>query len=167
MLISLAGTLERAPLLVTAQLSMPLDGHLPTAIQYMPPGQTSITPSVNGVSRTITVNVTPKTASALQADLKKLLGQNVRPFVDFDHAGGAAAAIPKRFFWTEAEGVMLELDWTNAGKTAVSGRDYSYFSPTFLVSEAGDPSGLPSSGAIGSLVNNPAFRSIRRIAARG
>jgi hypothetical protein len=107
----------------------------------------------------------PIFAMALQLDLQKLLRQNVRPYVDFDHVGGAAAALPKRFYWTD-EGVMLELDWTNAGKTAVSGRDYSYFSPTFLLDESGDPAGLPQAGSIGSLVNNPAFRSIRRIAAR-
>ena len=34
-----------------------------------------------------------------------------------------------------------------------------------MLSEDGDPSGLPPSGAIGSLVNSPAFRSIKRIAA--
>jgi phage I-like protein len=153
--------------MVTAQYAepMPLDGQPSAVIQYMPAGRTTINPSVNGQAKELTVNVTEKTAAALQLDLQKLLRQNVRPYVDFDHVGGAAAAIPKRFYWTD-EGVMLELDWTNAGRTAVSGRDYSYFSPTFFVSEAGDPSGLPQSGAIGSLVNNPAFRSIRRIAAR-
>jgi hypothetical protein len=152
--------------LVTAQYAepMPLDGQPPAVIQYMPAGKTTINPSVNGRSKEITVNVTERTAAALQADLQKLLRQNVRPYVDFDHVGGAAAALPKRFYWTE-EGVMMEIDWTNAGKTAVSGRDYSYFSPTFLLNERGDPSGLPPSSAIGSLVNNPAFRSIRRIAA--
>jgi Mu-like prophage I protein len=150
--------------LVTAQLAIEFDG-LPAAIQYMPAGKATITPNVNGSPKEITVTATPRTAAALQADLSRLLNANVRPFVDFDHAGGAAAAIPKRFFWKEGEGVMLELDWTNSGKAAVSGRDYSYFSPTFLLNESGDPAGLPPSGAIGSLVNNPAFRSIKRIAA--
>jgi phage I-like protein len=60
---------------------------------------------------------------------------------------------------------MLELDWTNSGKAAVSRRDCSYFSPTFMMDESGGPSGLPSAGAIGSLVNNPAFRLIKRLAA--
>ena len=85
--------------------------------------------------------------------------------LDFDHEGRTAAAIPRRFFWKPGEGVILEIDWTGAGKAAISGRDYSYFSPCFMLSEDGDPSGLPPSGAIGSLVNSPAFRSIKRIAA--
>ena len=156
----------KGTVLVTAQYAMPLNGELPTVIQYMPGGQQEICPNVNGVPKTISVNVTKKTAAALQADLKKLLAGSIRPFIDFDHIGGAAAALPRRFSWSDPDGVLLELDYTNAGKTAVSGRDYSYFSPTFLLNERGDPGGLPPSGAIGSLVNNPAFRSIRRIAAR-
>ncbi len=110
--------------------------------------------------------MTPRTASRLQADLQKLLQGNVRPFIDFDHAGGQAAAIPRRFSWQEGQGVMLALDWTSAGESAIAGRNYSYFSPCFLVDETGDPTALPSTGAIGSLVNNPAFRNIARIAAR-
>jgi phage I-like protein len=61
---------------------------------------------------------------------------------------------------------MLALDWTASGRNAISGRDYSYFSPCFLIDENGDPTALPSTGAIGSLVNNPAFRNLARIAAR-
>jgi hypothetical protein len=89
------------PLLVTAQYSVSLDGHLPAAIQYMPGGKATINPNVNGAPREITVTVTPHTAAVLQADLSKLLSQNVRPYVDFDHAGGAAAAIPRRFYWRD------------------------------------------------------------------
>jgi hypothetical protein len=157
----------KGTVLVTAQYAMPLNDELPTVIQYMPAGEQVISPSIDGVAKQITVSVTKKTAAALQADLKRLLNQNVRPFVNFDHVGGAAAALPRRFTWSDTDGVLLELDWTGAGKNAVSGRDYSYVSPTFLLSESGDPSGLPSNGAIGSLVNNPAFRSIARIAAQG
>jgi Mu-like prophage I protein len=150
--------------LVTAQLATQFDG-LPTTIQYMPAGRSTITPNVNGKPKEITVNVTPTTAAALQGDLARLLSGNVRPFVDFDHAGGKAAALPKRFFWKDGEGVMLELDWTGAGKNAIGGRDYSYLSPTFMLSNDGDAINLPSTGAIASLVNNPAFRTIRRISA--
>jgi phage I-like protein len=151
-------------LLVTAEAAVSFDG-LPGAIQYMPAGRSTICPSVNGVAKEIDVTVTPSTAAALQADLSKLLSQNVRPFIDFDHEGGRAAATPKRFFWKDGEGVMLELDWTGAGKTAIAGRDYSHFSATFIINKDGDLINLPSSGAIGSLVNNPAFRSGKRLTA--
>jgi phage I-like protein len=60
---------------------------------------------------------------------------------------------------------MLELLWTHSGKQSVEGRDYSYFSPTFQIDPDGSPSGLPDNGAIGALVNNPAFRDMQRIAA--
>jgi phage I-like protein len=47
----------------------------------------------------------------------------------------------------------------------VEGRDYSYFSPSFQIGADGAPAGLPDNGAIGALVNNPAFRDMQRIAA--
>jgi hypothetical protein len=149
-------------ILVTAQSAVQFDG-LPTTIQYMPAGRSTITPTVNGRPKEISVNVTPTTAAALQADLSRLLSGNVRPYVDFDHSGGAAAALPRRFFWKEGEGVMMELDWTGAGKTAIGDRNYSYLSPTFMLSSADGAINLPASGAIASLVNDPAFRTIRRI----
>jgi hypothetical protein len=41
------------------------------------------------------------------------------------------------FFWKPGEGVMLEFDWTGAGKAAIIGRYYSYSSPCFLMNEDG------------------------------
>jgi hypothetical protein len=148
--------------LVFAQLATQIDG-LPSEVMYFPAGRSTITPTVNGKPKEISVTVTPSTAAALQADLTRLLSGNVRPYVDFDHAGGAAAALPRRFFWKDGEGVMMELDWTGAGKTAIGDRNYSYLSPTFMLSGDDGTINLPSTGAIASLVNNPAFRSIRRI----
>jgi hypothetical protein len=140
------------------------DQELPTSIMFMPAGDSTITPSVNGEAKQISVNVSQRTAHLLQGELDSLLLENVRPYIDFNHEGRTAAAIPKKFVWKD-EGVMLEVDWTNSGKSAVGGRDYSYFSPAFLLNDNGEPVGLPKSGAIGSLVNNPAFRTIKRIAA--
>lgn len=42
---------------------------------------------------------------------------------------------------------------------------YSYFSPEFYLGEDGMPADLPERGPLGALVNEPAFRSIPRIAA--
>ena len=70
--------------LVTAQHAVSLDsGTLPTQIQYMPAGRSTINPNVNGKPKQITVNVTSTTAATLQADLVKLLSENVRPYVGF------------------------------------------------------------------------------------
>jgi phage I-like protein len=142
----------------------------PNEIVYIPEGEHEIRPEVNGKPGKITVRV-PKgkgasIAATLQADLEKRLSDNVRPIIDFDHnRSGAAAAIPSRFRYQEGLGVVLALDWTSSGRQAIEGRDFSYFSPEFLIQDDGTPGGLPAKGAIGALVNNPAFRSMPRIAA--
>jgi phage I-like protein len=100
----------------------------------------------------------------LQASLGRLLAEPVQPIIDFNHKEDDAAASPTSFKWSE-EGVVLALDWTSAGKAAVEGKTYRYFSPTFLLSEAGDPSSLPDTGPVGALTNNPAFRRMKRITA--
>lgn len=151
------------PILIQSELLVDLHGELPSEIMYFPAGASTLNPSVNGEAKQISVNVSKTTADVLQAELETLNKENVRPFIDFDHHGGAAAAIPKRFIWKEGEGVMLELDWTGAGKSAVGGRDYNYFSPTFLLDDKGDVAGIPKTGSIGALVNNPAFRKIKPI----
>lgn len=140
------------------------------AIVFIPEGKHTITPTVDGKPKRVTVNVEGRKgeliAANLQRDLEKRLASNVRPFFDFDHKDtGPAAAIPKRIFWEDGKGVMAEVDWTGAGKSAIEARDYSYFSPVFLLSESGEPAGLPMRGPLGALVNDPAFRDIPRIAA--
>ena len=150
--------------LITSAYSVPLNGETPAEIMYMPVGRSTIRANVNGKPKEITVNVTPKTADVLQASLTKLFTEPVQPFIDFNHKEDESAAIPTRFNWSP-EGVMLALDWTSAGKAAVEGKTYRYFSPTFLLSEAGDPSSLPETGPVGALTNNPAFRRMKRITA--
>ena len=153
-----------SPILVTAELPFNLHGQAPAQVMYMPAGKSKITAHVDGKAREVTVTVGPETAERLQAELAERLKANVRPIIDFDHKTGAAAALPKGFHWDPA-GVMLELEWTGAGSRAVTDKDYSYFSPTFLLAADGKPAGLPAVGAIGALTNSPAFREIRRIAA--
>jgi phage I-like protein len=138
---------------------------VPSEIMYMPAGKSTILPTVNGEAKEITVEVDASTAEILQDNLEELLSQNVEPNIDFDHKGGSAAAWPKSFKWVEGQGVFLNLEWTSGGQRAVEGKEYRYFSPSFLVSEDGKPIGLPDSGPIGALTNNPAFREIQRIAA--
>jgi phage I-like protein len=142
-----------------------LNGLARSEIMYMPAGRSTIQARVGGEPKELDVNVSSRTAEILQAELAKLLAGHVRPYIDFDHQGGPAAAIPKRFRWVPGRGVMLELEWTRSGKQSVEGRDYSYFSPSFQIGANGEPAGLPESGAIGALTNNPAFRDIERIAA--
>jgi phage I-like protein len=120
-------------LLLVSAHSAPLDGQLPTRIIFMPAGRNTICLSVNGQAKQISVNVTRQTASVLQADLEKLLSRTVKPFIDFNHNSEDSAATPKRFVWEEGKGVMLELNWTAAGRSAINGGSYQHFSSTFLI----------------------------------
>jgi phage I-like protein len=135
------------------------------SIVYLPEGQHRINATVGGKAKTVDVLVDSRVAASFAEDLNKRFESNVRPFAGFDHKQGAASFIPKEFRYEEGVGLVLDVEWTEAGRKAVEGRDYSYFSPTFLLSKDGIPTGLAKRGEIGSLVNDPAFEEIPRIAA--
>lgn len=142
------------------------------SIQYAPPGKHHIFPRVHSDKydgNGVTIEINADTAEMLDKQLQEWLikaerGIVSRPFIDFDHEGKAAAAIPKKFYWEN--GLRLELEWTQSGKDGIEGRNYSYFSPELMFNlEDGAITGLPYSGSIGSLVNTPAFQNIERLAA--
>lgn len=155
--------------LITAALTSALASEAPDEIVYIPDGVHNIRPSVNGKPQDITVSIPAgkgkSIAAKLQAALDQRLAENVRPHLAFDHKTGPAAGIPKSFRYEPGRGIILSLDWTASGRSAIQGGDYGYFSPAFLVDGRGVPSGLPDKGEIGSLVNEPAFRDSPRIAA--
>ena len=151
--------------LITSAYSVPLNGETPDQIMFFPAGTSKIRANVNGKPKHISVTVDQKTAGVMQASLAELLKEPVEPFIDFNHKGEEAAAHPKGFEWKDGEGVMLNLEWTTGGKSSVEGKSYRYFSPTFLISEDGEPSSLPESGPVGALTNNPAFRRMKKISA--
>lgn len=157
-------------LVTAAALTPALSADVPDEIVWIPDGKHTITPSVNGKAKTVTITIPEgkgsEIAAKLQSDLQRRLGENVMPIIAFDHATtGAKAGTPKSFRYEQGKGILLTVDWSSSGRNAVSGRDYSYFSPAFLIDDKGVPTGIPDRGEIGSLVNNPAFREIPRIAA--
>ena len=156
---------DKAESSIVSAASIDLEGETPAEIIYFPKGDWRIKPVVNGKAKEVSVKVDESVASVLQADLNRRLKDTVRPYAAFDHKPGAASFLPKQFKWDDSKGVVLEVDWTQAGEDAVAGRNYSYFSPTFLLSDKGQVAGLPDTGEIGSLTNNPAFREIQKIAA--
>lgn len=156
---------DKAESSIVSAASIDLEGETPAEIIYFPKGDWRIKPMVNGKAKEVAVKVDANVAALMQRELTNRLGQTVRPYASFDHKPGPASFIPKEFKWDDARGVVLEVDWTQAGKDAVAGRNYSYFSPTFLLSDKGEVAGLPQTGEIGSLTNNPAFREIQKIAA--
>lgn len=138
----------------------------PSEILYLPKGRNTISATLGGKSQTLDVEVDASTAAQLSEAFATRQASPVRPHFDFDHKGsGPASAIPTGFRWDESRGVMASLEWTGAGAKALNDRDYSFFSPTFLVNDKGRPYGFPKSGAIGALVNEPAFREIGKLAA--
>lgn len=140
-----------------------------TSLEYAPAGTHSVFATINGNPAVREIHIDEGVAQLLDDDLQTWLdeaatGKVSRPYIDFDHEGKGAAAIPKRFYWDN--GIRLEVEWTSAGKDAIEGRNYSYFSPEVMVDkDTGQFIGLPDVGAIGSLVNTPAFQSIERLAA--
>lgn len=155
--------------LIFAALASAIGDGIPTEIVYMPEGSHTITPWVDGKPKTITVHVPADKGAAIAAVLQASLAEreksNVRPWFDFEHKNGAASALPKSFRYEPGKGIMCAVEWTGAGRQAIEGKDFSYLSPTFLLDDDGSPSGLPSRGPLASLLNEPAFREIPRIAA--
>ncbi len=142
-----------------------------TRIMYIPEGSHGINPTVDGKPGSIVSKVSAERGEAIVEALNKSLGKrhakNVRPIIDFDHKdSGPAAALPTAFVYEEGKGVMMDVEWTATGTASIEGKDYSYFSPVYNMDRnTGEPIGLPSSGPIGALVNDPAFREIEKIAA--
>ena len=134
------------------------------AIVYLPEGTHQIEATVNGKAQKRTVTVDERVLASFQADLTKRLADNVRPFAGFDHKAGPASMIPTGYRYEQGVGLILEGELTQAGQAAIEGRNYSYWSPSYLMRD-GIPIGLAANGEIGSFVNDPAFRSIERIAA--
>jgi len=163
-------------ILISAALASQIGPEAPGEIIYIPEGEHTITPWVDGKAKEITVKVPAEKgvaiAATLQAALAERLKSNVRPWFDFWHKGEVAAGHPKSFRFGEimthtgpAKGIIVAVDWSGSGKKGIEDRDVSYLSPTFLMDDDGTPSGLPSRGPLAALLNEPAFREIPRIAA--
>ncbi len=135
---------------------------------YMPEGVHEINATVDGKPARQRVIVDRSCLDGLSRDLNAMLAAGkARPVCYFDHKAGSASFIPTAFDYQDGVGVLLKGEWTGAGQKAVSERNYSYFSPNFVLNRATcKPSGLDMNTVeVGSLVNDPAFETIARIAA--
>lgn len=148
------------------------NGQAPEAVPYMPAGLNHICCTVNGRAAKRTVMVDAATCERLNEDLQEKLqaskgGEKARPVVLFDHRPGAAAAVPTGFEWDDKRGILLRVEWTQAGREAVEGGNYGYISPAFRLDGGSQRvSGLlPNGVEVGSLVNDPAFERNECIAA--
>lgn len=156
-------------LLIQSAMALSVAG-APDEIVYLPEGEHQISATVDGKPKTVLAKVPvdrgQEIATSLQDTLEKRQQQNVRPWFDFEHKRGVASALPKAFRYEPGKGIMCSVEWTGAGRRAIEGKDFSYFSPEFYLGDDGVPDGIPERGPLGGLVNEPAFRDIPRIAAK-
>ena len=134
---------------------------VPTHIMWMPAGVHQIAATQAGarVERTITVDAA--TARAAQASLEAHRATGHLPLIDFDHAHQAAAAWPMAYEWVPGLGVLVQVEWSEAGLAAIRGKTHRAFSPEFYADAQGRVTGTPKFQ--GGLVNDPAFAAIAPI----
>ena len=147
-------------------------GAAPEAVPYMPAGESEICATVNGAPGRRVVVADEAAAERLNVDLQEKLQaaaekRKARPLLMFDHnVNGGAAAVPVGFEWDDERGILLRVEWTQAGREAVEGGTYGYVSPSFRLKAGGSEIlGLAEGVEIGSLVNDPAFERNECIAA--
>lgn len=149
------------------------DGNVPDEIQWMPPGRHEIKAWQAGepVTRVVTVNET----TALQVmdtfeDIMRAAREEMGdlPYIDFNHEDREAAGHVLGFRWAGEDpvsgGVRAKVRWTGPGETALRGRAYRRFSPSFYMNAEGEVIGAPVN--MGGLVNKPAFKTIEPIWSR-
>ena len=134
-------------------------------LMWMPAGtQTIHARNGKGEDVTVQVQVDRSTAAAAQQALGRHLAASAqRPFFDFDHAGEKASAWPLEFSWQDqpAAGVYARVEWSDAGKAAILGKEYRAFSPAFLIDKSNPAKVIGAPLNMGGLVNDPAFAAIQ------
>jgi hypothetical protein len=147
---------------------------LPESIQWMPPGRHQIEAFRAGKPSSVAVRADRATAERMNGHLQAALslaaqGREDRPFFDFNHEDGAAAAHPMEFYWAgddkQRGGVRWRLEWIKPGGEAVSGHAFRRFSPTFYADASGEITGAPLN--MGGLVNKAAFKTIEAFWSKG
>jgi phage I-like protein len=121
-------------------------GDAPLEIQYMPPGKYRINASRNGKPVELDVSIDAQAADKLNAFLQGELtkveaGSEDRPYFDFNHEDREASAWPTEFYWAGDDpvegGVRAKIEWSGAGRKAVSEKTFRRFSPTFIPDDQG------------------------------
>ena len=162
---------------VSSPLMLGTDGDgapsLPAEIQWMPPGEHTITAFKNGEPTEMKIKVTAQTTSVVANALQDYNGRVAagtedRPYFDFNHDDAEASAHVLSFSWGGDDpvkgGVRAKIEWTEPGKQALLGRAYRRFSPSFYLDAKGEVAGAPVN--MGGLVNKAAFKGIAAIWSR-
>jgi Mu-like prophage I protein len=163
-------------LTVRGQLTTDAPANAPSDIQWMPPGEHTIQPLVEGeaTDEPFIIQVVPELAERLDGQLQDMRqkaqnGQGDVPYLDFNHQDQEASGEVTQLYWggddPKTGGIRAKVIWSDAGKAALEGRRYRRFSPQWEVDEKTmEPVGL--SPNLGGLVNRAAFQNIAPIMAR-
>lgn len=148
---------------------------LPDSIQWMPPGRQVVTPLVNGSPTTVTVDVTPGLAGMFNRQLHEMraeaaAGRGDEPYIDFNHDDRERAGAVTDLYWAgddpKTGGIRIKVNWSEAGRRAVAGKNYRRFSPEWqLDPKTKAPIGITEN--LGGLVNRAAFKNISTVTAKG
>lgn len=147
---------------------------LPTDIQWMPPGTHRIVPFVEGEPKPFEIEVNAKLAELFGRQVEAMraradAGEGDLPFLDFNHDGGRASARVHSLYWGGSDrktgGIRAKVEWTAAGRAALTGREFRRFSPQWLIDpETSAPLGVNEN--LGGLVNRAAFQAIHPVVAK-
>jgi hypothetical protein len=135
----------------------------------MPPGKGQAVNArrVDGKVVNLRLDITEKTARVVQGDLERMLAKAANneddlPYLDFNHDDQEASGWPKRAWWggddPKAGGVRMLVELSTAGKSAITGKLFRRFSPSFLSSDGKQVDGVPVN--MGGFVNRAAFKRI-------
>ena len=143
----------------------------PDTVMILPAGTHKIRTSLNKKPVELWVKIDPDTVSTCEKSRQRYEAERngTQMNLDFDHQNREAAAWVQSFHWQETPrpGVFASVLWTEAGRRAVSGRNYKSLSPCFFPTiEPQDTSPerparvAALDGNCAALVNRPAFREI-------
>ena len=134
----------------------------PEEIMWMPAGVHNVWVGKNGKPVNVTLLVDQQTAKALQDALTAHQAEGLKPYFDLNHEDAAASGWPVQFLWRDSPGagVYAKVEWSSAGRDAITGKEFRAFSPAFRVNdEKAKPATVKDAPVnMGGLVNKPAFR---------
>jgi len=144
---------------------------IPDDIQWMPPGEHSICPSVEDGSdpTEFKVAVNAELVPLLVESLNEVRAEGGEPYIDFNHnSDNGASGWVESLYWGGDDpttgGIRAKIKWSEEGRKALAGKKFKRFSPRFFVGK--DKKIIATGTNAGGLVNEPAFKKITPIVAK-
>jgi hypothetical protein len=147
-------------------LELSASGAPPSEVQWMPPGEHTIVPLVDGKPRQVKMRVTPQMAATANTQLQTMLrkaqaGEGDPPYLDMGHDDKERMALPQEISWggddAKTGGIRMKLKWLAGGSNALKEGRVCKISPQWEM----DPDTLEFAGVtenLGGLVIRSAFK---------